>query len=120
MRVSGWPFFAEPRAARTQEDRRREHAAGDDGSFALVYLPTGQPAAVHLDRLAGESINACWFNPQQNSSQLIGSFKRTPQRTFTPPSAGRNNDWVLVIYDADRDLPQLGDSYQNIVPVVKK
>jgi hypothetical protein len=95
-------------------------ARAADGAYAVIYLPTGKPVTVDLDRLSGDSINAWWFNPRQNSSQLIGEFKRTPQRTFTPPSTGRNNDWVLAIDDSAKDLPRLGYSHQNIVPAVKE
>jgi hypothetical protein len=96
------------------------HAArAEDGSFAVIYLPEGQPASVAMEQLTGKTIRAWWFNPRQNSSQLIGEFRRSGTRKFTPPSAGRNNDWVLVIDDAGRDLPRLGFSYQNIIPQVE-
>ncbi|MFZ5829090.1 MAG: glycoside hydrolase family 140 protein, partial [Planctomycetota bacterium] len=95
-------------------------ARAADGSYAIVYLPTGKPVTVQLGQLSGESINAWWFNPRQNSSQLIGKFRRTAEREFTPPSSGRNNDWVLVIDDAAKELPRLGFSYQNIIPKVKE
>ena len=59
-------------------------------------------------------------NSTQNRSPLIGQFKRTPQRTFTPPSTGRDNDRVLVIDDASEHLPRLGHSCRNVVPAVKE
>jgi hypothetical protein len=95
-------------------------ARAAEGTFAVVYLPTGKPVTLNLQHISGESIHAWWFNPRQNSSQLIGTFQRTSQRTFAPPSSGRNNDWVLVVDDASQDLPRLGWSYQNITPVVDR
>jgi len=91
-----------------------------DDAFAVLYLPTGQSVTVRLPELSGQRIKAFWFNPRQNASQLIGVFPIRQQQLFTPPSSGRNNDWVLVIDDADRDLPRLGTSYQNIIPTVKE
>ncbi len=64
-------------------------------------------------------MQAWWFNPRQNSSQLIGTFPHADTRTFTPPTSGRNNDWVLVLDRAGLDMPRLGSSYQNIIPVVE-
>jgi hypothetical protein len=72
-----------------------------------------------LKKITGNSIKAWWFNPSQNSSQLIGTFNKTERQTFTPPASGRNNDWVLVIDDASLELPRIGSSYQNIIPKVK-
>jgi hypothetical protein len=114
------PFWKMRWAPALIVDSEGVHAArSQDGSFCVVYLPEGQPATIALERLSGETINAWWFNPRQNSSQLIGEFKRTKVRTFTPPSAGRNNDWVLVVDDSSKGLPRLGFSHQNIIPKVK-
>ena len=66
------------------------------------------------------AIVAWWFNPRQNASQLIGKFPQSPQRTFTPPTHGRNNDWVLVIDDADRDPARLGSSHQHLTPLIRE
>jgi hypothetical protein len=89
-----------------------------NGVFAVVYLAVGQPVTLRLTKISGEKIRAWWFNPRQNSSQLIGKMKKTTQRRFTPPTSGRNNDWVLVIEDASEELPRIGSSYQNIIPKV--
>jgi hypothetical protein len=94
-------------------------ALADDGSFAVVYLPTGRGVAVNTSKIAGDGLNAWWFNPRQNSSQLIGQFGRAAVRRFEPPASGRNNDWVLVLDRADREFPPLGTSHQNIIPKVK-
>ncbi len=93
-------------------------AVAHDGTFAVLYLPTGGPVIVDQTGLQGDRLRAWWFNPRQNASQLIGTFEHRKSRTFAAPSSGRNNDWVLVIEDADLDLPRLGTSYQNIIPVV--
>jgi hypothetical protein len=73
---------------------------------------------VNLHGLPSQSIRAFWFNPCQNAAQLIGTFERTEKREFSPPTRGRNNDWVLVIDDASENLPKLGFSYQHITPKV--
>lgn len=87
-----------------------------EGGFALVYMPNGEPVEVDLGKLAGKRLRAWWFNPRQNASQLIGEFKRAEHRRFEPPFRGRNNDWVLVVDDASRELPRIGTSYQQFTP----
>ena len=93
-------------------------ARDSEGKFAIFYIPTGRLVQVKLDRLAATNIRAFWFNPRQNAAQLIGTFVRSEQRTYSPPTQGRNNDWVLIIDDADERLSRLGFSYQHIIPTV--
>lgn len=92
----------------------------EDNAFAVIYIPRGKPVSVQTSRLSGDSIKAWWFNPRQNSSQLIGEFRKKKDQVFTPPGSGRNNDWVLVIDDASQEWPRLGFSYQNLIPTVKE
>lgn len=94
-------------------------AKSKNGAFAVLYIPTGKSITVNLTQITGEKINAWWFNPRQNSSQLIGVLTRTKQLTLQPPSSGRGNDWVLVIDDASKELTRLGTSYQHLVPTVE-
>lgn len=108
----------------TSENRNGEvqirAALAEDRSFALIYFPEGQHATIALNKLAGDSVNGWWFNPRQNSCQLIGQWQKRSEREFHPPTSGRNNDWLLVIDDATQAMPRLGSSYQNIIPVVNK
>lgn len=91
-----------------------------DRSFAVLYLPTGQPIEVDLSRLADKPLMAWWFNPRQNSSQLIGNPIPKPVWTFTPPTSGRNNDWILVIDVEEAFLTRLGTSFQHFTPVLRE
>ena len=95
-----------------------EAARAKDGSFGVIYIPTGKDIAINSMFIKGERINAWWFNPRQNAAQLIGEFPKENSHTFHPPSTGRNNDWVLVLDDASVEMPQLGTSYQHLVPKV--
>ncbi len=95
-------------------------ARDTDGNFMLAYLPTGKTIHVGLSGINGKSIRAWWFNPRQNASQLIGDFQKTASRSFTPPTQGRNNDWLLVIDSVDAKLARLGSSYQNLIPKVRE
>lgn len=77
-------------------------ALADDGSFALSYLPSPRPLTVDLGRLAGERVQAAWFNPRTGETTTIDETPGKTRRTFTPPGEG---DWVLVLDTAARDLP---------------
>jgi hypothetical protein len=95
-------------------------ALATDGSFCVVYIPTGNAITINLAQLNAVGIKAWWFDPRLNTSQLIGEFPKTGRRTFVPPTSGRNNDWILVIDDAAKEFPRLGSSYQNITPTVRE
>lgn len=78
---------------------------GDDGSYAFVYTALGQPFTLELGRLSGSTLRACWYDPRTGAWDDAGPFPRRGSRTFTPPSHGRGNDWVLVLDDAARGYP---------------
>jgi len=79
-----------------------------DGSYAFVYVPSGKPVTVDMDKLSGEKLRAYWYDPRNGKAKEIGTFARSGKREFTPPSAGQGNDWVLVLDDAGRNYPPPG------------
>lgn len=74
-----------------------------DKSYAMIYIPVGQTIKIDPKYINGKSIAAWWFDPRTNSSKKIGIFKTGPILTFTTPSTGFNNDWVLVLDDASKN-----------------
>jgi len=68
-----------------------------DGSTALVYSPLGKPVSVRLEKLATGPTAASWFDPRTGESAPCGTFETSGIRTFQPPSAGEDRDWVLVL-----------------------
>jgi hypothetical protein len=77
-------------------------AHASDGSFAFVYLPEGRPLGVRLSAIAGRQVRAWWFDPRTGTARRIGVFAKKGTRTFAPATAGRGNDWVLVLDDSGR------------------
>ena len=74
-----------------------------NGSYAMVYLPHGQSVTVNLAKISGTSTIAWWFAPETGkATKLKGRFATSGQQTFTPPSNGSENDWVLVLDDASQ------------------
>jgi len=76
-----------------------------NGTYALVYLPTGKPMNIRLGALRGEKLKACWFGPRNGTTQRIGEFAARRTRRFTPPTSGHGQDWVLVLSDKSWNLP---------------
>jgi hypothetical protein len=81
---------------------RRGAARAADGSFVLAYLPEGGAVTMRgLDGLANSALHARWLDPRTGAWAEIGRYAKTPSRSFTAPSAGEKNDWVLVLDAAD-------------------
>jgi hypothetical protein len=73
------------------------------GSFAFVYLPTGNEVELDLKRLAGEFLIGYWFDPRNGTARRIGKIKNQGKMSFTPPQGGP--DWILVLDDAIAGYP---------------
>lgn len=90
-------------AASPDEPRLHVCASRDeDGSYALVYIPTvGQTVTLNLARLCGSRLRAWWYDPRSGSAQLLGEYARPDASlAFTSPESG--GDWVLVVDDVAR------------------
>ncbi|GAB4422194.1 MAG: glycoside hydrolase family 140 protein [Bacteroidia bacterium] len=86
------------RAAKTQS-----------GSCVMAYTCYGEPIRIRTAALSGTNWVAWWYNPTEGKATKIGEFAQGPETlTFTPPSQGRINDWVLVVDDAARHFPAPG------------
>jgi len=69
-----------------------------NGSFAMVYSASGKAFTVNMTKVTGTTaVNASWFDPRTGQVTAIGRFANTGTRTFTPPSAGYGQDWVLIL-----------------------
>ena len=78
----------------------------EEGSYALIYFPTNQRVEVDLEKLAGETLIAHWYNPRNGTARRIGEFPREGRCSFTTPSGGP--DWVLTLEDAAKRYPVHG------------
>jgi hypothetical protein len=83
-------------------------AVASDRSFALVYTPEGAPFAVDQGRLGAPELTYWWFDPRYGRSQHIHTGTGRAVQAFTPPTAGRGCDWMLVIDDPARGFPPPG------------
>ncbi|MFT4154217.1 glycoside hydrolase family 140 protein [Parafilimonas sp.] len=73
------------------------HAAGY--SYAMIYMPVGKTIRVNTSGFK-HTIIAWWFNPRDASVQKAGAFNPSETISFTSPTTGMENDWVLVLDDS--------------------
>jgi hypothetical protein len=74
-------------------------ARGD--RFALFYSPHGKAIYFNCDRISTNGIKAWWYDPREGFFIDIGEFPFKAQLLFDPPGEGADNDWILLIDDAD-------------------
>ncbi len=81
----------------------------NNDAFALVYTPLGEPIYYNLTYEPGIELRASWFDPRTGKMQEFERFVVADygERTFTPPTSGPGNDWVLMLDDAARGFPLL-------------
>ena len=77
-------------------------ARATDGSVALVYSPMGQTFTVDLGRLGASRTRESWFDPRYGVTYEIHGGTAQGFQSYTPPTSGRGQDWVLLI-EAVRD-----------------
>lgn len=79
---------------------RLQACRGED--YAFVYSPCGLPVTCRLGVLTGRELVVRWFDPRTGLSHTAGTVANAGEQRFAPPSAGRQDDWVLVLDDASR------------------
>ena len=84
-------------------------AIANDGSFAVFYTPLGEPFTVDQSRITGVKLKGIWYDPRYGVSHPIHTGNTFAVQTYTPPTTGRGNDWVLIIENADLGLPVPGE-----------
>jgi hypothetical protein len=88
--------------AGTKLDKAKAARAAD-GSYAMVYIPTGKDVNINTALLSGKILKAWWYNPRTGEATVIGDFRRGKTRSFNPPDEpAEGNDWILVVDDAKR------------------
>jgi hypothetical protein len=76
-------------------------ARGTDGSFLIAYSPRGAPFALDRSALGVRRVRETWYDPRYGSAFVVHTGTGTGYQTYTPPTSGRGNDWVLVLEDAE-------------------
>lgn len=84
----------------SQEDDEHYVIATKDseGTYAMVYFPTGKTVDLDVSSLSGNRIGLSWHDPRTGNSYTDGSIEKSDRVTVTPPTyGGKGHDWVLVL-----------------------
>jgi len=77
-------------------------------NYAFIYIPTGITAEVNLAPIGAKQVKVWWYNPRDGKAQFIETADGKGNKSYTPPTRGRGNDWLLVIDDAAANYPEPG------------
>jgi len=76
-------------------------AAARDGSFAFIYSPRGEQFTIDKSFLTGEVVSESWFDPRYGITHRMHASHTKGIQTYTPPTSGRGNDWLLILQDVE-------------------
>jgi len=83
-------------------------AVASDATYAIVYSPRGESFSIDKSVIEARRIKEIWFDPRYGVSYHIHTGDTQGIQTYTPPTFGRGQDWILIIENADMDLPMPG------------
>lgn len=83
-------------------------ARAADGSFAFIYSPQGEPFTIDRGMITADRRREIWFDPRYGVAYPIHSGDTAGIQTYTPPTSGRGQDWLLIIEDEAKHYPLPG------------
>ncbi len=97
-----------------QEDNDFVIATRDqNGSYAMIYFPTGKTTDLNLSALTGSQLNTWWYDPRTGASFKGEVLSKSSRITINPPTSGKGNDWVLVVDAGQSDFGAPGRIVEN-------
>jgi hypothetical protein len=72
-------------------------ALATDGTYLIVYSPRGAQFTIDKSKLNGNRLAEIWFDPRYGVEYKIHASGTKGIQTYTPPTNGRGNDWILII-----------------------
>ncbi|MCA9836237.1 MAG: glycoside hydrolase family 140 protein [Trueperaceae bacterium] len=77
------------------------------GDFAFIYSARGESFTVDKSVFSAKRVKAIWFDPRYGCTYFFHTGSTVALQTFSPPSSGRGNDWVLILEDEQANYPLL-------------
>ncbi len=79
------------------------------GTYAMIYFPTGKSVDLDLNSLNGKNLITWWFDPRTGASFRGEDLKKNGSvHHIEPPTRGVGQDWVLVLDARKSDFPKPG------------
>lgn len=72
-------------------------ACASDGSFAFIYSPRGEGFTVDKRMIHAGRVKEIWYDPRYGVEYPIHTGDNSGFQTYTPPTSGRGQDWVLIL-----------------------
>ena len=72
----------------------------DDRSFGVIYSPRGEPFMIDLSTFQTKGtvqLRESWYDPRYGVSYHLHRSDPVGIQTYTPPTSGRGQDWVLLL-----------------------
>jgi len=80
---------------------RIQATRGND--YLFVYSCAGKPFTVLLKKIKGRQLKGFWYDPRNGKTTPVDVVENTNTKEFLPPSKGYGKDWVLVLFDAEKN-----------------
>ncbi len=82
-----------------QDDEHYVIATRDSqGSFAMIYFPTGKSVEIDLSKLKVDELKGNWYDPRTGVTfPYLGENLQKGKNSIKAPSSGNGQDWVLVV-----------------------
>ena len=80
-------------------------ARSKNGTFACIYSPRGDPFTVNRGVIQARRVKALWYDPRYGSLYHFHTSSNAGFQTYTPPTSGRGNDWILILEDEQAGFP---------------
>lgn len=77
------------------------------GRYIMLYIPEGKTITVNTAFIPSKKIKVTWFNPKTGKSENSKTISNKQQISFTTPTTGKGNDWVLIIDNAKEKFKKL-------------
>jgi hypothetical protein len=71
--------------------------------YMLVYNYSNRLTVIDMTKISGEKKKAFWYSPRNGEVTFIGEFANGKQGFIHDSGYRAGNDWVLVIYDAEKN-----------------
>lgn len=66
--------------------------------YALIYTYNGRKMILNMEKIAGDKVNASWYNPRNGKETKIGIIENKGTKEFQPLGDKKDgNDWVLIL-----------------------
>ncbi|MGB5554713.1 MAG: glycoside hydrolase family 140 protein [Flavobacteriaceae bacterium] len=75
-----------------------------EGTYAMIYFPTGKATHLDLSNLSGSVLNCQWYDPRTGNTFEASKLTKAAKVKITPPTSGKGHDWVLVLDDATKNF----------------